>query len=396
MKGISKETIQRLKIFFIPCEDNNYEPKVLDARFLFVFVMFLAILKFLILPVFSFFGQSIFYASVNKDTLIALVNEDRVKNSLAPLKENQTLDRTAELKAQNMFELGYFSHNSPTGTTPWYWFKQTGYNYKTAGENLAIGFIESLEVFNAWKASPSHNANLLNPKFEEIGIAVIKGSFQGKETTLVVQSFGTQKTSAGTNTVKQETVTVTPTPKKETTPNPTTKPVITPVPTKVPTVLPSPTIVPTSTPTIKSSPSAIVKAEVKQTPTPKITPKTTATPVPTPAQTEEEAMVAGETKDLGSPKLLSLADEDKAIKENILFSFWKFMVTNYYDIIQRIIFYALIFMVITLLLNIFIKINIQRPALVCKAAFFIALLVGFFLLDKGSILQIIPHDMAIF
>ena len=72
------------------------------------------------------------------------------------------------------------------------------------------------------------------------------------------------------------------------------------------------------------------------------------------------------------------------------------MVTNYYDLIQRIVFYVLIFIVVALLLNIFVKIGVQRPALIFKAVFFIALLVGFSFLDKESILRIIPHDINIF
>jgi len=398
MKKISKKTIQALKIFFIPCEGNNYEPKSLDGRLLFVVVMCLALLKFLILPVFSFFGQSFFYASVNKDALIALVNEERVKNSLAPLKENQVLDKTAELKAQNMLDLGYFSHNSPTGTTPWYWFKQAGYDYKTAGENLAIGFIESSEVFNAWKESPSHKANLLNPKFEEVGIAVIKGIFQGQETAIVVQSFGTQRVKS----VQKVEQTPTPAPTKESTPTPTkTAQTPTPTPPQKQVVVSTPTpvstpnsvssLTPFSSPSSTPTPKVVAQSETKEMATPKIT----SGPAPTPNE-NIEGTVAGEVKDISSPKLFSIDEEMKAIEGNIIFTFWKFMVTNYYDLIQRIVFYVLIFIVVALLLNIFVKIGVQRPALIFKAVFFIALLVGFSFLDKESILRIIPHDLNIF
>jgi len=402
MKRISKETIQSLKIFFIPCEENNYEPKSLDSRFLFVLVMLLVCLKFLVLPIFSFFGQSFFYASVNKEALISLVNEERVKNSLAPLKENQVLDRTAEMKAQNMIDLGYFSHNSPNGTTPWYWFKQAGYDYRTAGENLAIGFIESGEVFNAWVASPSHKANLLSPKFEEVGIAIIKGIFQGQETTIVVQSFGTPRVK----TVQKVEQTPTPTPEKKSTPIPTSVPTPTkiaatptPAPKQVAVLTPTPVLTPNSasslTPFSSASPTptstVLAKTEIKETTSPKIT----SGPAPTPKE-NLEGTVAGEIKEIGSLKLFSIEEETKAIEGNIIFSFWKFMVTNYYDLIQRIIFYALIFIVVALLLNIFIKIGVQRPALIFKAVFFIALLIGFSFLDKESILRIIPHDLNIF
>jgi cytochrome c oxidase subunit IV len=89
-----------------------------------------------------------------------------------------------------MLANGYFAHSSPTGITPWYWFKNVGYSYKAAGENLAVGFIDSKEVVDAWIDSPSHRANLFSSNFQEIGIAVLTGEFNGQETTLVVQSFG--------------------------------------------------------------------------------------------------------------------------------------------------------------------------------------------------------------
>lgn len=60
------------------------------------------------------------------------------------------------------------------------------------GENLAIGFVDSGEVNEAWLESPAHKANIINNKYKEIGIAVLKGSFQGNTTTLVVQLFGSK------------------------------------------------------------------------------------------------------------------------------------------------------------------------------------------------------------
>ena len=43
-------------------------------------------------------------------------------------------------------------------------------------------------------ASPTHRANIMNSKYNEIGIAVIDGTLEGYETTLVVQMFGSQST----------------------------------------------------------------------------------------------------------------------------------------------------------------------------------------------------------
>jgi hypothetical protein len=74
--------------------------------------------------------------------------------------------------------------------------KEAGYEYQVAGENLARDFGTTPDMMEAWMASPTHRANIVNPKYTEIGIAVIDGVFQGYETTLVVQMFGKPKSGA--------------------------------------------------------------------------------------------------------------------------------------------------------------------------------------------------------
>ena len=40
------------------------------------------------------------------------------------------------------------------GKTPWYWFGEVGYDFRFAGENLAVYFSDSVEVERAWMNSP--------------------------------------------------------------------------------------------------------------------------------------------------------------------------------------------------------------------------------------------------
>ena len=133
---------------------------------------------------------NLFSANITKTALIDLTNQERQKFNLAALNENPLLDRAAYLKALDMVKNGYFDHNSPGGTKPWYWFDQSGYDYKYAGENLAIGFTDSGAVNNAWIASPTHRANILNRNYREIGIAILNTYFQGSPAVIVVQLFG--------------------------------------------------------------------------------------------------------------------------------------------------------------------------------------------------------------
>ena len=123
--------------------------------------------------------------------IIALANADRAKEGLASLSENAKLSAAARNKAEDMLKNDYFAHTSPKGVTPWAWVKQEGYQYKAAGENLAINFTDVKEQHRAWMKSASHRANIMNVKYQEIGIAVVKGKIDGKESIVTVEFFGT-------------------------------------------------------------------------------------------------------------------------------------------------------------------------------------------------------------
>ncbi len=135
------------------------------------------------------------YATVLATVLVDLANGDRAQNSLRTLTMNPVLVAAAQAKADDMAAKGYFAHVSPQGVDPWHWFKEAGYAFDYAGENLAVDFSDSGDVERAWMNSPTHRENILNPHFTEIGIATAEGTFQGRPTTFVVQAFGTPSSS---------------------------------------------------------------------------------------------------------------------------------------------------------------------------------------------------------
>lgn len=174
--------------------------KILQNNFLLYFVVLLLVLKIATISIVINFPQNIFFADITKSALESFANEARKAVGLHPLVESKKLSLAAQMKAENMVANNYFSHTSPTGISPWFWFSRAGYNYKYAGENLAIGFFESKEVFNAWLNSPAHKANILNPNYKEIGTAVL-GGFGPNNSIVVVQEFGSvalQKTAPET------------------------------------------------------------------------------------------------------------------------------------------------------------------------------------------------------
>jgi len=110
-----------------------------------------------------------------KSNFLALINQYRQDNGVAPLKISSALTTAAQLHSEDMAAHNYFSHDSLDGRTPIDRMRAAGYNYNTYyGENIAAGtsLYTAQSVFNAWKSSPGHNANMLNPDFVVIGIGI--------------------------------------------------------------------------------------------------------------------------------------------------------------------------------------------------------------------------------
>jgi vacuolar-type H+-ATPase subunit I/STV1 len=128
--------------------------------------------------------------------VINFTNQQREANGLLSLRENQRLNAAAEAKVQDMFDKQYFEHESPEGRGPSDLANDAGYKYVLVGENLALGnFKDDQALVEAWMNSPGHRANILQKRYQEIGVAVGKGMFEGKEVWLAVQEFGTPLSS---------------------------------------------------------------------------------------------------------------------------------------------------------------------------------------------------------
>jgi len=126
----------------------------------------------------------------NSRGVVAQTNEARVQNGLPPLTPSYQLDAAASGKLEDMIANSYFAHVSPAGVTPWFWIKKVNYTYSVAGENLAIGFFTAKDTVDAWFKSSSHRANMLSPRYKDIGIAVGKSRIDGNDGIIVVQMFG--------------------------------------------------------------------------------------------------------------------------------------------------------------------------------------------------------------
>lgn len=144
---------------------------------------------FAIFFVFSF--QIVHASEISSQNVVKLVNLSRAEAGLAPLVENQVLTKIANDKAQDMLDKKYFAHTSPDGVSPWHWFEKEKYDYKYAGENLAIDFMSAESQHKAWMGSEKHRQNILNNHYSEIGVAVAAGEIDGPMSIFTVQVFGT-------------------------------------------------------------------------------------------------------------------------------------------------------------------------------------------------------------
>ncbi len=120
--------------------------------------------------------------TVDEQKMLNLVNQERAKAGLAPLKVHAELVKLARLKSQDMITNKYFSHQSPKYGSPFDMMKSAGVSYTRAGENLAgASTVESAHT-NLMN-SPGHRANILNKDFTHIGIGIIDGGPYGKMFT---------------------------------------------------------------------------------------------------------------------------------------------------------------------------------------------------------------------
>lgn len=122
-------------------------------------------------------------AERSERALLCLVNRERARAGVRPLRLNRCLARAAEGHARDMVRARYFAHDSRDGTGFAERILDTGYAPSgarwTVGENLAWGVApggDAAWVMSAWMNSRDHRANLLRERFRDIGLAAVAGA----------------------------------------------------------------------------------------------------------------------------------------------------------------------------------------------------------------------------
>ena len=112
--------------------------------------------------------------STLEDEVIKLVNDERAKYGLPLLEKNQEVARIARIKAYDMLEKNYFSHNSAKYGSPFNMMEQHGLKFSSAAENIGMGQKTAAEVVKSWMDSPGHRANILSRTVTQIGVGAAK------------------------------------------------------------------------------------------------------------------------------------------------------------------------------------------------------------------------------
>jgi uncharacterized protein YkwD len=117
--------------------------------------------------------------------MLALVNDERKKQNLPPLKADPELTIVARAHSKDMFGRGYFAHKTPDGLDPFDRMRKAHVRFSVAGENLALG--QTLTIcHNGLMNSPGHRANILDASYGRVGIGILHGGMHG---LMVTQNF---------------------------------------------------------------------------------------------------------------------------------------------------------------------------------------------------------------
>ena len=120
--------------------------------------------------------------------MLALINAERAQVGAGPLHVDAALNAIAQARSQDMIARHYFSHHIPGGGMVFDILDRDRVSYEMAGENIALNnyidfypMAQTVRQTNTdFMNSPDHRANLLEPKYTEIGLGMALEKSSGK------------------------------------------------------------------------------------------------------------------------------------------------------------------------------------------------------------------------
>ena len=126
-----------------------------------------------------------------KAALLCLLNAERRRRGLRPLRANRKLARAARAHARDMVRYRFFAHIGRGRTTPTQRLYRARYlpgrGRWAVGENLGFGtgaMTRPAAIHSAWMHSTLHRAAMLSRRFREVGFGIDPGiPFQSRGAT---------------------------------------------------------------------------------------------------------------------------------------------------------------------------------------------------------------------
>jgi uncharacterized protein YkwD len=119
---------------------------------------------------------------------VCLINQARAQHGLGALRSAGALTRAASAHSRDMVRRGFFSHSSPSGSTPQQRIDRTGYldgaRSWAVGETIAWGsggLATPGSIVRSWLRSSGHRAILLDGRYDDLGVGIAIGAPRGGE-----------------------------------------------------------------------------------------------------------------------------------------------------------------------------------------------------------------------
>ena len=136
--------------------------------------------------------------------VVQQVNAIRAAHGLKPVHLDARLTTAAAQHTREMGADGYFEHASHDGTAFWKriarYYASSDYGYWSVGENLLWSSpdVDPQHALELWMASPEHRANILTPRWREVGVSAVHfaaapGAYRGLEVTIITTDFGVRR-----------------------------------------------------------------------------------------------------------------------------------------------------------------------------------------------------------
>jgi uncharacterized protein YkwD len=132
--------------------------------------------------------------------VVELVNDARSRGrrcgserfaAAPPLSVSPKLNDAAADHARDMARKKFFDHRGSDQSQPTDRVRRAGYRSRLTGENIAFGPESAEEVVAGWLDSPGHCANIMESRFQDIGVGLAVGRKRGR--IYWVQDFGASR-----------------------------------------------------------------------------------------------------------------------------------------------------------------------------------------------------------